>query len=371
MKYYIIAGEASGDLHGSNLVKELNTLDPKAEYKFWGGDLMQKQTREKPTKHYRELAFMGFLEVIQNIGTILGNLSFCKKDIKEYAPDAVILIDYPGFNLRIAEFTHNLGIKVVYYISPQVWAWKASRVKKIKKYVDQMLVILPFEKEFYQRYKYEVEYVGHPLLDEIQMQEPQSKENLKQKLNLPNKPIVALLPGSRDQEIRTMLPMMQSMVEDFPDHQFVVAGAPSKTDADYKLLLDEDVILVKNKTYDVLNSAEVALVASGTATLETAILGIPQVVCYKGSWLSYQIGKRLVKNISFISLANLIMNREIVTELIQNDFNKTRLKEELSKILSGEKRAQQLLDYKELSKILGGGGASKKTAESIINLLKK
>ena len=301
MKYYIIAGEASGDLHGSNLMKELKIKDPQAEFRFWGGDLMQQQGGTL-VKHYKDLAFMGFSEVIMNLRTILGNIKICKKDIQEYKPDAVILVDYPGFNLRIAEFVKALGIKVYYYISPQIWAWKTGRVHKIKKFVDKMFVILPFEKEFYAKYDFEVDFVGHPLLDAMKDLPEINFEKFKSDHGLDDRKVIALLPGSRKQEIKKKLPIMLSVEKDFPKYQFVVAGAPSLDLDFYKEIGDNQIKIVSNKTYDLLRISEAALVTSGTATLETALLNIPEVVCYKGSRISYEIGKRVVKYIKFISL---------------------------------------------------------------------
>jgi len=365
MKYYIIAGEASGDLHGSNLMKELKIQDTDAEFRFWGGDLMKEQGGEL-VKHYRDLAFMGFAEVAMNIRTILGNISFCKKDIQSWKPDAVILIDYPGFNLRIAEFVKSLKIKVYYYVSPQIWAWKTGRVNIIKKFVDRMFVILPFEKDFYRKYGYKVDFVGHPLLDAMKDLPDLDVEKFKSENNLDNRKLIALLPGSRKQEIKIKLPVMLSVQKDFPDYQFVVAGAPSQEESFYKEMGGKNLKIIFGKTYDLLRSSEAALVTSGTATLETALLNIPEVVCYKGSRISYEIGKRVVKYIKFISLVNLIMDREVVKELIQNNLNSKNLKIELNKILSEPKRLQILNDYKELRAKLGGSGASERTAELIL-----
>lgn len=364
MKYYIIAGEASGDLHASNLMKALRKKDPNAEFRVWGGDLMQAQGGDV-VKHYRELAFMGFLEVIKNIRTILSNISFCKQDILDYKPDALILVDYPGFNLRIAEFGYENNLKVLYYISPQVWAWKQSRVKKIRKVVDQMYVILPFEKDFYNKHNYEVKFVGHPLLDAIAGRERLSDDVFQEKHQLDGRPIVALLPGSRQQEIANMLPVMLSVRSRFPDYQFVLAGAPSVEEETYRAHgADNDLKIIKNQTYDLLEHSHAALVSSGTATLETALFKVPEVVCYKTSNFSYQIAKRLVK-IKYISLVNLVVDKEIVTELIQEELNTDRITKELQAILEGEKRETLLSNYDELHQRLGGGGASEKTADLI------
>ncbi|MET3730634.1 lipid-A-disaccharide synthase [Moheibacter stercoris] len=370
MKYYIISGEASGDLHGSNLMKNIKIQDPEADFRFWGGDLMQEQGGTL-VKHYRDLAFMGFAEVIMNLRTILGNISFCKKDIQAYQPDAVILIDYPGFNLRVAEFVKSLGIKVYYYISPQIWAWKTGRVHTIKKFVDRMFVILPFEKDFYAKYEYEVDFVGHPLLDAMQNLPEINSEEFKAKNQLDNRKIIALLPGSRKQEIRVKLPIMLSVVKDYPDYQFIVAGAPSMEESFYKEVANgTEMNIVFAQTYDLLRNSEAALVTSGTATLETALLNTPEVVCYKGSRISYEIGKRVVKHIQYISLVNLIMDKEVVKELIQQDLNYTNLKKELDLILNSPKRQEILSDYAELRQKLGGPGASARTAEMIVTDLK-
>jgi lipid-A-disaccharide synthase len=367
MKYYIIAGEASGDLHGSNLMKALKQKDPNAEFRFWGGDLMKAQGGTL-VKHYRDLAFMGFLEVVMNLRTILNNIKYCKEDIQKNRPDVLILVDYPGFNLRIARFAKELGIKVVYYISPQLWAWKEGRVEIIKKYVDEMMVILPFEEDFYRKHGVHSHFVGHPLLDAISDLQEISIEKFKSDNGLNEKEIIALLPGSREQEVEKMLEIMLSVRPHFKNYQFVIAGAPSLPKEFYQKYVDENVHFVSNKTYDLLRCSKAALVTSGTATLETALLNIPEVVCYRGSKISYAIAKRLVKNINYISLVNLIMDREVVKELIQNDLNTKNLVEELNKIISGEKRTQVLNDYELLRKKLGGKGASDHAAEVILKV---
>lgn len=367
MKYYLIAGEASGDLHGSNLMKALKLKDPNAEFRFWGGDLMQAQGGNM-VKHYRDLAFMGFVEVVQNLGTILKNIKICKKDIQEHQPDVLILIDYPGFNLRIAKFAKSLGIKVVYYISPQLWAWKEGRVETIKKYVDEMLVILPFEKEFYQKHQVDAHFVGHPLLDAISGLQPVSEVDFKKENQLNDLPIIALLPGSREQEVKKMLELMLSVRSHFKNYQFVIAGAPSLPKSFYQQFVDEDVHFVSNKTYDLLRVSKAALVTSGTATLETALLNTPEVVCYRSSKISYEIAKRLVKHIKYISLVNLIMDKEVVTELIQDDLNTKNLVLELNKILEGDSREKMLASYQILREKLGGSGASNVAADIIFNI---
>ncbi len=369
MKYYIIAGEASGDLHASNLMKEIYKKDTTAEIHFWGGDLMQK-TGGTLIKHYKELSFMGFIEVVMNIGTIFKNISFCKENIAAFHPDVIIFIDYSGFNLRIAKWAKQQGFKTNYYISPQVWASRAGRVKKIKRDIDAMYVILPFEKDFYKKYDYEVTFVGHPLIDAIADKKPIDENEFRQKYQLNDKPIIALLPGSRKQEITKMLSVMLKMVAKFNDYQFVIAGAPSQDYAFYKPFIKEQpIVFISNKTYDLLSVSYAALVTSGTATLETALFKIPQIVCYKGSNISYQIAKRII-TIKYISLVNLILDKEAVTELIQNDFNESRLESELKSILSDKKREHLFNDYFDLENILGGKGASKKTAELIVNPLK-
>ncbi|WP_294217057.1 lipid-A-disaccharide synthase [uncultured Chryseobacterium sp.] len=368
MKYYIIAGEASGDLHGSNLMKALLKKDQDAEFRFWGGDLMSL-TGGTPVKHYRDLAFMGFLEVAKNIRTILNNIRFCKQDIRNYQPDVLILVDYPGFNLRIAKFAKGLGIKVVYYISPQLWAWKESRVEIIKKYVDEMLVILPFEEDFYKKHAVHSHFVGHPLLDAISNLEHIDPETFKKKNGLTDQDIIALLPGSRKQEVEKMLELMLSVRSNFKEYQFVIAGAPSLPKEFYEKYVDDRVHFVSNKTYDLLRCSKAALVTSGTATLETALLNVPEVVCYRGSKISYAIARRLVKNIKYISLVNLIMDREVVKELIQDDLNTQNLINELNHIISGEKRSVMLKDYELLREKLGGKGASEKAAEVIVSVV--
>lgn len=363
MKYYLIAGEASGDLHGANLMKAILENDPTAEFRFWGGDLMAKVGGTQ-VEHYKNTAYMGFLEVIKNLKKILSFIKVCKADIAAYKPDVLILIDYPGFNMRIAKFAKNAGFKVVYYISPQVWAWKENRVKQIKQYVDKMLVILPFEKDFYEKkWNYQVDFVGHPLLDEINQNDSYTTD-----LNNNGKPIIAILPGSRIQEINKILPEFLKMVKFYPDYHFVVAGLEHNGAAYYQQIIgDKPVEVVMNKTYSVLNMSYAALVASGTATLETALFDTPMVVGYKGSWFSYQIGKMLV-DIKYISLVNLIMDREVVKELIQNDLDETHLKIELDKILNMSKQYLMRDEFRKLKEILGSKGASERAAAIICAL---
>jgi lipid-A-disaccharide synthase len=369
MKYYIIAGEASGDLHGSNLMKNLLLQDPSTEIRFWGGNLMQN-VGGTLVKHYKDLAFMGFAEVIMNLRTILKNISFCKEDILQFNPDVIIYIDYPGFNMRIAKWAKPLGFKNFYYISPQIWAWKENRIKDIKRDVDKMFVILPFEKDFYeQKHQFPVTFVGHPLIDAIQNQSKISFIDFTKENNLSNKPIIALLPGSRKQEITKMLRIMLSMVPHFPEYQFVIAGAPS-LDYDFyqQFITQKNIAFVSNKTYALLQNAHAALVTSGTATLETALFHVPQVVCYKANNISYQIAKRII-TLKYISLVNLIMDKMVVKELIQNNLTTNQLKVHLSAILEGQTRENILHNYNVLEKKLGGAGASKKTAKAIVESL--
>jgi len=366
MKYYIIAGEASGDLHGANLIRSLKKQDKDASIRCWGGDLMKDMGGDL-VKHYRELAFMGFVEVLFNLRTIFKNIAHCKKDIELFKPDVIIFIDYPGFNLRIAKWARQKGYKTHYYISPQIWAWKEGRIKDIKRDVDAMYVILPFEKDFYEKkHNFPVHFVGHPLIDAIAKRELVDPTVFRNENGLDDRPIVALLPGSRKQEISKMLKVMLSVAHNFPDHQFVIAGAPSQEASFYApFISNENVHLLLNKTYDLLSISNAALVTSGTATLETALFKVPQVVCYRGSRISYEIAKRVIK-LEYISLVNLILDKEVVTELIQTEFNTRRVIEELDTILDPYKRATLFLDYYDLEKALGGKGASKKTAQLIV-----
>lgn len=353
----MIAGEASGDLHGSNLIRALVRKDEGAEVRAWGGDKMQAAGATL-VKHYRDLAFMGFLEVVKHLGTILRNLDFCRKDIAAWKPDVLVLIDYPGFNLRIAKWAHDQGIKVVYYISPQVWAWKEGRVKDIKANVDRMLVILPFEQSFYAKWNYDVDYVGHPLLEVVGEEQQEPVIPL-----YTDKPVIALLPGSRAQEIRQKLPMMLQVAGRFPECQAVVAGAPAQPDELYREIIGEaPAMLLRNDTYNLLKQSRAALVTSGTATLETALFGVPQVVCYRGNPVSFWIARKLVK-VPYISLVNLVMEREVVKELIQGEMNETALAKELGRLLGDEPyRARMSAAYSELRERLGSGGASEKAA---------
>jgi lipid-A-disaccharide synthase len=371
MKYYIIAGEASGDLHASNLIKELKKLDEEAIFRCWGGDLMAEKGADL-VRHYRDLAFMGFFEVLWHLKEITRNISFCKTDLLEFKPDVLILVDYPGFNLRIAGFAHDHGIKVFYYISPQLWAWRSSRVKKIKKYVDRMFVILPFEKEFYARYGYDVDFVGHPLLDVIsQNKNYPDRKSFLEKNHLPDKPLVALLPGSRRQEIRKMLKVMLKTITFLDDYQFVIACAPSIHPDFYSgMITGTPVSVITGQTYDLLHHSEAALVTSGTATLEVALMGIPEVVCYKGNYFSYLIARSVIR-VKYISLVNLIMDKDIICELIQNNLSTKNLQDELKKILDGPARQEIIQAYAGLREKMGGPGASFKTASLMIQYLKK
>ncbi|TAF53016.1 MAG: lipid-A-disaccharide synthase [Sphingobacteriia bacterium] len=366
MKCYVIAGEASGDLHGSNLLKALRQADPHAVFRCWGGDLMQAAGGEV-VKHYRDLAFMGFAEVVKNLPTILGNLKWCKKDILAWQPDVLVLVDYPGFNLRIAEWAKAQGFRVVYYIAPQVWAWKPARVKKMKTSIDLMLCILPFEQAYFaNQWQWATHYVGHPLVEAI----AQFRAATPSVENIPAG-CIALLPGSRQQEIALKLPLMLAAAAQFPHEVFVVAQAPGQEAQFYAPFLSDhpNVRLVNNKTYAILERAKAALVTSGTATLETALFGVPEVVCYKGSAISYAIAKRLIK-IKYISLVNLIMDQELVKELIQDQLSVPKLTQALQDILTPQVSEKIKLGYGLLQdKLQAGGEASKQAAEKIMAFL--
>ncbi len=365
MKYYIIAGEASGDLHGSNLIKELKKLDNSSHFRCWGGNLMSQECNDL-VKHYKDYSHMGFFEVFINLKKILNNLSFCKKDIKKYNPDVIIYVDFPGFNLRIAKWAKKNKFKNHFYISPQIWAWKQNRIKTIRKVIDRMYVILPFEKKFYSSINFNVHYVGHPLLDVI-------KTNKNETLDRGQEKIIALLPGSRDQEIKKILPEMINIIKNFKNYSFYICAAPSQKRSTYlKYIKDkniEKVKIVENQTYEILSKSSAALVTSGTATLETALFKIPQVVCYKSSWISIMIGKFLLRNLKYISLVNLILDKEVVKELIQENLNEKNLTSELKNILEGDHRINMLKSYNELIDKLGDKGASEKTALKIFNYL--
>jgi lipid-A-disaccharide synthase len=363
MKYYLVAGEASGDLHGANLMKALKEKDPDAEFRFFGGDLMLAQGGTL-VQHYSTMAYMGIIEVVMNLRTILQNLKTCKQDINNWKPGVLILIDFPGFNLKIAEFAKTQGLMVCYYISPKVWAWNQKRVYKIKKVVDHLFCILPFEVDFFNRFDMKVDYVGNPLLDAVAAFKPNA--NFLSANKLSNKPIIALLPGSRKQEISRLLPEMAAVAKRYPQYQFVVAGAPSFNAAYYELYLNGQVLpVVFNATYDLLHNARAAIVASGTATLETALFNVPQVVVYKANQLMVTIG-RMVLKIKYISLVNLIMDKRVVQELIQEDCNTASISTELERLANeGNYRALMLAHYEQLHEIMGKPGASAQTANLI------
>jgi lipid-A-disaccharide synthase len=371
MKYFLIAGEASGDLHASGLIEALKQKDKQAAFRFAGGDLMAKASGTSPVIHYKDMAFMGVWDVLKNLRTIKRNFDQVKQSIKEFNPAAVILVDYPGFNLRMAKWAKQHGYKVFYYISPKLWAWKEGRVEIIRKYVDKMFVILPFETEFYRRHGIEAEYVGNPVKEAVEAFVPPDRENFNRKHGLSGKPLIALLPGSRKTEIKLMLPVMAELMEYYPAYEFVIAGAPSLTRGDYDgVLQNRPVKIIFDATYDILAHARAAVVTSGTATLETALFRVPQVVGYRTYPLQYWIGKHIV-NIKFFSLVNLILNRPAVPELLQNAFNPDTIRKHLDAISEGEKREKMLRDYEDLNKIIGPYKASEQTAEGIINLLSK
>ena len=368
MKYYIIAGEASGDLHASYLMKNIKLYDKKAKFRFFGGDLMKEQGGEL-VKHYKEMAFMGLFDVIANIGKILKNLKTCKKDIIQYKPDFVILVDYPGFNLNVAKFAHKNNFKVYYYISPKIWAWNKKRAKKIKRYINKMFVIFPFEIDFYKKLDYKVEYYGNPTVDVVynELSKNSSFDKFIQKNKLSDKPIIALLPGSRKHEIQRLLPEMLASVNKFTDYQFVIAGVNSIDYEIYSVALQGFKIpIVFEQTYELLRYSKVAIVTSGTATLETALFNVPQVVCYKTGGLTYHIGKHVV-NIEYFSLVNIIMQEEVIKEFLQFNLS-TQIESELDKILNNKQyRNKMLQKYTDLNKILGKPGSPERTAKIIVN----
>jgi lipid-A-disaccharide synthase len=373
MKYYLIAGEASGDLHGSNLIRGIRKSDPQAQIRAWGGDLMQEHGADI-VKHYKETAVMGYWSVIKSLKKIKGNLDYCKKDIIDFNPDVVIFIDYPGFNLRIAKFAKENGFKTFYYIAPKIWAWKTFRIKSIKKYIDRLYSILPFEVDFYKAWNYEIEYVGNPLLDAIdtQLNRTEIFDDFAKRHNIEHKPVIALLPGSRRQEIKFLLPMMLRMEREFPQYQFLISAAPGIKDDFYDKFITDAQKLIKKDTYQLLKHADAAIVASGTAALETALIGTPQVAVYKvtGGILSQIIGRIVIK-VKWATLVNLIMQKEIIKELLQKDFTFKKLKYELTAILpGGEKRETLLKNYRELNKKMGNTGASVRAAESMVKRLK-
>ena len=373
MKYYVIAGEASGDLHASNLIREIKKTDPNPVFRAWGGDLIESQGI-KIVKHFRELAFMGYVDVLMNIRTILRNMRFCKTDILEFNPDALVLVDYPGFNLRIAEWAKKQGIRVFYYISPTVWAWKEHRVENIRRDVEKLFVVLPFEKPFYAKHNIEVDYEGHPLLDAFENNRNTygSRDEFLRVNKLDTRPIVAVLPGSRKGEIKYMLPEFIKVSKHFPDFQFVIAGAPSLDESVYlKYMADNDMKIVFGKTYQLLNFSYAGIITSGTATLETALFNVPQVVCYKGNPISFAIVKSMVmKNLKYISLVNLILDKPILTELIQDNMKEEEIVKQLSLLLKDSaERKSMLLGYEEARNLLGGNGASKRIAEKLYQYL--
>lgn len=363
MKIYLIAGEASGDMHAARLIRAFKKLHPTAEFRAWGGDLMAAEGAVL-VKHYRDLAFMGFAEVIRNLPAILGNMRLCKQDIRAFQPDLVVFVDYPGFNLRIAPYVKSLGIKTAYYISPQLWAWKAGRVKIIRQHIDLMLCILPFEEAWFAQHGVKATYVGHPLLDALA--EYPYNPAFRAANHLDERPIIALLPGSRKQEIRIKLPIMLQAAVQFPDHQIIVAAAPGQEDSFYQeVAAGKPMKTTRNQTYDLLQNAQAAMVTSGTATLETALIGCPELVAYKSSALSYAIGRRLVK-VKYISLVNLILDRLLVREYIQNDCNPVALAAETHKLLTDTFYRENIeAGYKDLREQLGGTGASQRAAEKL------
>lgn len=376
MRYFLIAGEASGDLHGANLVRELKLQDPQAQFRFFGGDLMAAQAGVPPVKHYSEMAFMGFVRVLMNLRKIGRNMEQCKADIVDFKPDVIILIDFAGFNLRIAEFAKSLGLKTIFYISPKIWAWKQNRIKKIKKYIDKMLTILPFETEFYARFDYPVEYVGNPILDaieEFRSGDHQTEADFRKANNLTDKPIIGLLAGSRKQEVDFMLPVMIEVSRQFPEYQFVISGAPG-LDRDYYTKVigaDCSIPIVFGQTYNLLKFSRAALVTSGTATLETALFGVPEAVLYRISApdFLYRIGRKLLK-VKWISLANLIVGREIIRELVQMDCNPRTIADELRKILDDKQYdAEFQRNYAELRQRMGSAGASQRAAQAVIKFV--
>lgn len=372
MKYYVIAGEPSGDLHASNMMRELLAIDNSIQFKFWGGDLMEKVTGQKPTKHIKDLAFMGFVEVAKNIRTIFKNIAFCKQDILNYKPDVLILVDYPGFNLRIADWAKQQGIRVLYYISPTIWAWKENRVEIVKRACEKMFVILPFEVAVYKKHSYNADYVGHPLLDAIDQEKNKlpNKEKFIASNQLDNRPIIAVLPGSRKQEIEKMFSIMLNVVDKYKDYQFVIAGTTNLPKEIYQPAVNKNIKIVYNQTYALMHNAHAGIIKSGTSTLESALFRLPQVVCYKGGAVSFAIAKAFVGGrVKYISLPNLILDRPIVKELVQKDLTTKNLSHELSLILQGPTRETMLKEYNGLIQLLGNSGASKKVAQLIYNHL--
>ena len=376
MKYYLIVGEASGDLHASNLMKAIKEVDSSAEFRFFGGDLMSAVGGER-VKHYRELAYMGFIPVLMHLRTIFSNMSLCKKDIVQWSPDVLILVDYPGFNLSIAEYVHkNTDIPVYYYISPKIWAWKEHRIKNIKRDVDELFSILPFEIDFFEKkHDYKINYIGNPCVDAVDAflrNSPETREEFIKRNNIPDKPVVALLAGSRKQEITANLPLMLEAMKGYPDYQPVIAGAPGIDKDFYKPYLEEGACIVFGETYNILNNSHAVLVTSGTATLEAGIFRVPQVVCYATpmarlySWL-----KKHFLKVKFVSLVNLVADKEVVRELVAADMTLENVKAELGKILADGKERKTMLDeYDRMLEILGEAGASERAAGKIVGLLK-
>lgn len=372
MRYYIIAGEASGDLHGSNLMKGLYQADPEAEIRFWGGEMMAEQGGTL-VKHYKETAFIGFLEVLTHLKSVLGNFKRCREDLLNFNPDVLILIDYPGFNLRMARFAKEKGIRVFYYIAPKVWAWKESRVHKLRAYVDQLFIIFPFEVEYFRKWNVPAYFAGNPLIDSVNnfLVSRTDVDAFKRENGLDQRPLISILAGSRLGEISYILPRVSFLASQYPQYQFVVAGAPSLDWSDYQKYMSPELKWVKNKTMELMSHSQAAVVASGTATLEAALLGVPQVVCYGGSEISYQIAKRLIKGVKYISLVNLILDRECVRELIQHDMNPALIQNELESLLPGGKRREKMMEeYDQLREILGGEGASLRVAREMVRQLK-
>lgn len=375
MKYYIIAGEPSGDLHGANLMAGLRRHDPQAQFRFWGGDKMVAQGgAENIVKHYKETSFFGIVQVVANLPTILGQLSLAERDIEAYAPDAVILIDYPSFNMKIARFAHRRGIKVLYYIAPKVWAWKEFRVRSLRRYVDKLYTIFPFETAYFARHGIGVTFEGNPLVDAIEARRGTmpSRDEFARENGLDSRPVVALLAGSRRGEIRDNLPMMVALSRRFPSHQFVVTGVSWLDRSLYdKYLAGSDVRYVCDKTYETLAIAEAAIVTSGTATLETALMGVPEVVVYRTAWWQVKLRPYVLK-IPYISLVNINLDRESVREIVQSGYDTTQAEKELrSIIVGGHKRARMLRDFDELHALIGGAGASDRFAARMVEELSK
>ena len=406
MKYYIIAGEASGDLYGANLIKALRSQDPEAQFRFWGGDAMKREAGE-PVRHIRDLAIMGFVEVVMHLRTVLGNISFCKRDIQDWKPDAVIGIDYPGFNLKIEKWAHEHGFKAIHYISPQLWAWKKGRLKGMRQYLDLLCYILPFEQDFYAKNSLpQATYVGHPLIEVINQKRsdsslnthpetdsslithpetdsslithPETDSSLITHHSSLNKPLIALLPGSRRQEIKNSLPTMVRLAHRHPEYQFVIAGMSLIGNEFYDKIIDSSLIthhsslnIAYDQTYALLSQAHAAVVCSGTATLETGLFHVPQVVCYRANPISIAIAKKLVgKRINHIALVNLIDNSDVVTELLQQDFNDDRLEQEFQLITTDQGNRDRMLEgYHRVEQALGASNASNRVAEAIIHLI--